>query len=179
MKFLFDRIKEGDKKYLRKIVEITFFAIIIGNLAGVAVFMIESHPYEYLYFNILAGKNMREAKRKFEFDYWGLAYREALEYILKHDKGRAIKIYDAFPPLARANSYILPVEDRKRLVFVNTVRKAKYILDNYYGHKNDIPCRKKFFAVKVKGATAISVILAPCPEFESWLRKQARYGHTE
>ena len=35
--------------------------------------MIKIHPYQYAYFNFLAGKDFN---KKFEMDYWGLSYKE-------------------------------------------------------------------------------------------------------
>jgi hypothetical protein len=51
------------------------FAILPGLLAGAWL-----HPYEYVYYNSLIG-GTAGASRQFETDYWGLSFREAVEYI--------------------------------------------------------------------------------------------------
>ena len=51
-------------------------AILLPGLAGI----LRLHPYEYVYFNELAG-GVRGAFRRYELDYWATSYREAMEYI--------------------------------------------------------------------------------------------------
>jgi hypothetical protein len=41
------------------------------------------HPYEYVYFNRLSG-GLKAANGRFETDYWGVAYKEAFAWIVKH-----------------------------------------------------------------------------------------------
>jgi hypothetical protein len=59
---------------------------VTGVLAGVALLvcvdMVQLHPYEYVYFNRLSG-GLRKQYRRFETDYWGLSYREGLEWVLR------------------------------------------------------------------------------------------------
>ena len=45
--------------------------------------MIKHHPFQNVYFNMLAGK---EIEKKFEMDYWGLSNKQALDYILKMER---------------------------------------------------------------------------------------------
>ncbi len=40
--------------------------------------MIKNHPHQYVYFNILAGKNYN---KNFEMDYWGISNTMALESV--------------------------------------------------------------------------------------------------
>jgi hypothetical protein len=53
------------------------------------------HPYESVYFNRLAG-GLPGAADRFETDYWGLSYREGMEWIMRHPPPAA-------RPLAVAN----------------------------------------------------------------------------
>jgi hypothetical protein len=51
----------------------------LGFLAGVAlpaIGMARLHPYEYVYFNSLAG-GVRTAQSRYMLDYWGLAFKQA------------------------------------------------------------------------------------------------------
>ena len=43
--------------------------LILFDTAGVVYFMIRNHPYQNVYFNRLAGKDMALVKRRFELDY--------------------------------------------------------------------------------------------------------------
>jgi hypothetical protein len=49
--------------------------ILPGIVAGIRL-----HPYEYVYYNILAG----DPTDRFELDYWGTSYREAAKWFNEH-----------------------------------------------------------------------------------------------
>ena len=52
--------------------------------------MLKNHPYQYLYFNNLAGNNITN---NFDLDYWGTSNKSALTYIAAHDKRDKLNIY--------------------------------------------------------------------------------------
>jgi len=54
----------------------------LDPLAG----LVRLHPYQYIYFNRLAG-GLRGASGRFETDYWGLALRETAEWV-NRNQGR-------------------------------------------------------------------------------------------
>ncbi|MBA7510883.1 hypothetical protein ES705_02872 [subsurface metagenome] len=142
--FKFIKIKFHGSGY--KIINTAFIFIIVSSLINTTQFMVKYHPHQCVYGNILAGRDMRRAKYQFALDYWGLSYRKALEYVLKNDKSKIIKVRVANKP-GKDNTYILPYEDRKRLVYVKNLDKAKYFLSNYRGHrgKENIPIKKNIF----------------------------------
>lgn len=96
-------------------------------------FMIKYHPFQNLYFSSFAGAGMPALKTKFEFDYWGLSYRQALEYLTQHDKKKNINIY-APNPMAEINADMLKPENRERLKFVTKLSDADYFMSNYRWH---------------------------------------------
>jgi len=51
------------------------------TVANQAVLLVRSHPYQYLVFNALVG-GVPGAAGNFELDYWGLAFREAVEALV-------------------------------------------------------------------------------------------------
>ena len=53
-------------------------AIVIAGLAVPVAGMVRLHPYEYTYFNALAG-GVRGAQDKYMLDYWGLAFKQAAD----------------------------------------------------------------------------------------------------
>lgn len=115
--------------------------LIVGLAFGsldTALFMVRNHPYQNVYFNLLAGKNASEITNRFDLDYWGLSYRKALEYILKTDGEAIIPVYFSSETPGNNNLKILLPEERKRLVCV-PVEKAKYFLAN-----NMVPISKKY-----------------------------------
>ncbi len=130
--------------------------ITIVSLSGTAWFMIRYHPYQNVYFNALAGRDMKEIKERFELDYWGLSYRKALEYILQNDKDAAIKVFAANMP-GEISADILAPADRKRLLIVKSPGKAKYFLSNYRWHPQEYPYGQEFFSIKIRDAKIMVV----------------------
>ena len=152
--FGYFKIKFQRLKY--KIINTIFIIIVALSLIDVAKFMIRYHPFQNVYFNQLAGKNMQEVKANFELDYWGLSYRQALEYILKNDSDSIIKIYVANFP-GKINANILDAADRCRLMYVKKPEEAKYFLSNYRGHKEEYPYKEELFSIKVNEAKIMVV----------------------
>jgi hypothetical protein len=99
-------------------------------------FMVYNFPFQQVYFNKLVDHNPPEYLRKnFEMDYFGVSYRQSLEYILKHDKSDTINIaIENYP--GYGNNMILLEEERKRLNYVE-LKDAKYFVTNYRGHSQD------------------------------------------
>jgi len=144
--FKFIKIKFYGLGY--KIITTAFIFIVVSSLVNTVKFMVKYHPHQCVYGNILAGRDMRRAKYQFALDYWGLSYRKALEYVLRNDKDKIIKVFVANKP-GKKNAYILPYEDRKRLVYVKNLDKAKYFLSNYRRHKGEYPYEKEYFSIKI------------------------------
>jgi hypothetical protein len=123
-------------------------ALVVLNLAGVVYFMVKYHPYQNVYFNKLAGKNMKEIKKRFELDYWGLSYRKALEYILRNDKDGAVKVFAANLP-EHISADILTDEYKDRLICARSIGEAKYFLSNYRWHPDEYPYPQEYFSIKI------------------------------
>jgi hypothetical protein len=54
--------------------------LVVLALAPGFVGIIQLHPYEYIYYNLLVG-GVSGANRRFELDYWATSYREAMERV--------------------------------------------------------------------------------------------------
>jgi hypothetical protein len=121
-----------------------------------ASFLVRHHPYGNVYFNRLAGADMRAIRSQFELDYWGLSYRRGLEYVLRHE-GRPDIAAVLQPGLGEASAAILPSMARMRLVFVEKRRDADYFLGDYRWHPGEYPFRHPVFAVRVGGASIMTV----------------------
>ena len=150
MSSLFQFAKSKFQGLTYKIINTALIAITAFSLINVIWFMVRYHPYQYVYGNILAGREMNRAKCDLALDYWGLSYGQALEYILKNDKDRIIKICVATPP-GRFNAYIIPPEERKRLIYVDDLNNAKYFLSNYRWQKEEYPFKNEYYSIKVNG----------------------------
>jgi len=119
-------------------------------------FMIRNHPYENVFFNRLAGDSMSTVRDRFEVDYWGLSYRRGLEYVLRHDGRRSIRVL-LKPGAGDVSAAILPSADRKRLAFVDRGRDAEYYLGNYRWHTGEYPFSHEVYSVRVGDASIMSV----------------------
>ena len=117
--------------------------------------MIVYHPYQNLYFNNLVG-GMKNAKKNFELDYWGLTFRKGLEYIAANDKSSEISVY--FSQGSQGNIDILPSEERIRFTPLAEPKGAKYILTNYRWHPQDYSeTYDKVYETKIDGTAVMSV----------------------
>ncbi|MGH7680142.1 MAG: hypothetical protein ACRENU_16855 [Gemmatimonadaceae bacterium] len=128
-------------------------------LAPAVAFMVANHPFEYLYFNRLAGRDMAEIKQRFELDYWGLSYRKALEHIVRSDSSAAIHVQVANYP-GVVNSLMLEPRDRARIRYV-APEEAEYFVTNYRFHPQDYPLSDEVFSVRVGNASIVSVFRLP------------------
>src|SRR5262249_48837517 len=60
---------------LSRAAQIAVVAVFIGGIAVPAVGMARLHPYEYVYFNPIAG-GVGAAQSRYMLDYWGLAMKQ-------------------------------------------------------------------------------------------------------
>jgi hypothetical protein len=126
----FNEILDFIKRKFRPVIVIrlrwSLFLLVIISFLSTATFMIRNHPHQNVYFNFLAGE---ETTKNFEADYWGLSYRQVLQYLLDHDSSDTIKIVSVNWP-GKANADIFPQSQRNRLQFT-TYDEARYYISNY------------------------------------------------
>ena len=118
-----DKIKIKFFKNKEKLYNIIVFLFIFQ----ISYTMINNHPYQNVYFNFIAGKNV---KKNFEIDYWGLSNKQALELILKNDQRNLIKVGSAGPISLNNSMQILSKSNRDRLIASRNI-DADYIINNY------------------------------------------------
>ncbi|MEK7228044.1 MAG: glycosyltransferase family 39 protein [Patescibacteria group bacterium] len=153
-------IIEFAKRYtdrVKKVLRAGVGAIVVVQILVVLIFMIKSHPYQNVYFNFLAG-GMEQARKNFDLDYWGLSFREGLEYIATHDSDKMIPVYFAGGSLD--NTLILAPEVASRFEVLSQadIARAKYVLSNYRWQQYDqLPHQLGVFSVKVRGESILSV----------------------
>ena len=130
---------------------IAIFIVICSSTFSL-LFIVRNHPNQQVFFNFLAGN---QPTQRFEGDYWGLSYRQDLEYLLMHDPSDTILVCGANWPV-KANADILPEKDRNRLKFTDW-EKATYFLSNHRfppGHikfiKREYPYNQPVYEVKVR-----------------------------
>ena len=157
--------KIGNPVYQRAIL----VAILMVGLAEPLNFMLTNHPYEYVYFNVLAGPSMSVVKERFGLDTWFLAVKQGLEYILKTDNRHKIEIagvYGIEPEtgklvlelLSDDRGYILPKPLAARLVFGTD--DPDYLINVYRRYpamKVDFPASKIYYSIKVGDADILTI----------------------
>jgi Dolichyl-phosphate-mannose-protein mannosyltransferase len=94
-----------------------------------AVWMWKAHPLQNVYFNIFAGTNVMA---RYDLDYWGLANRRALEYILENDHSPVVTVGadNAMSPLGYSFLMLKP-EDRARVRLGDDKRVPDYVVTNH------------------------------------------------
>ena len=129
-------------------------------LSYTAYWMVRWHPYQYLYFNVLAG----QSSKRFDVDYWGVAYREPLLAILNQDPSKKYSIYDAYNdgPIFDNPKRIhwglwqlphginvanLPATERARMIGGRTEACSDYVLTTLMGNRQQYLSNKPEFSV--------------------------------
>ena len=88
------------------------------------IWMYKNHPFQYIYFNFLAGKNFNE---KFEMDYFGVSNRSALEYIITNED-KKVKIYSLSTTDLNLSKKIIEKKLRKKIDITYDINNADYSL---------------------------------------------------
>ena len=151
---LFRIIKTKFKGKRKKVLTIALILIIAVGLFDTAFFMAKNHPYENVYFNVFAGKDMEEIKNNFDLDYGGNSYRQAIEYILENNPNRIIIVRFATWP-GQLNLRPLPKEDLERIKFTNS-DNWEFFLSNYRWHKEEYPF-PEYYSIMVNGTKIMGV----------------------
>jgi hypothetical protein len=131
-------------------------AILIIGLAYPVYYMARWHTHENVYFNFLAGPNLSVVSTRFTMDRWGLAGKDALEYILAHDPAPNIKI-QATSGIVR--SYlILPKQQRDRITLLKSKAQTyKYFITHDLFDSGDQRGGSIYYNVMVLDAPIMTV----------------------
>jgi hypothetical protein len=104
-----------------------YLAIVI-SLSSTAYFLVNMHPFQYIYFNRLAGA---DPLRNFDGDYFGLSYKTALNYLANNFTDDSLKIFSTNSSCSiNSLNFVKPVYDR--LVFVDDIQGAEFFITTYY-----------------------------------------------
>lgn len=146
-----------------KIVKLGLIIIWIANLGQIVYFMIRYHPYQYVYFNSIAG----DVFNNFEQDYYGLSYKQALSYLLEYEKSDVIKVYSN-DFIGKINIMNFDYDASQQIQFTSTLAEADYFLTVYVFRgqnedfddfvKNKYPYNQpEIYSVKVKNSKIVSI----------------------
>jgi hypothetical protein len=133
-----------------------FLLVLLASMATVGAAMVRLHPYEAVYFTRMAG-GLNGASDDYELDYWGLSYREALEFLIDEVPSGDITI---FPCTAPGAFNAAMIEERERLRFVGTPEEADFVIcaprEEILGIGAEAPAyaaAPRLFEVRREGAT--------------------------
>jgi len=107
------------------------YGVLAATLLATAGQMVAMHPLQNTYFNVLPGRHLEE---RFEIDYWVLSYRQALEWIARHDSRAHIAVVTQLPGALNITRLAMPDYDRDRLEVVTDGSKADYFITTYRWH---------------------------------------------
>ncbi|WP_125921732.1 ArnT family glycosyltransferase [Hymenobacter lapidarius] len=136
--------------------------LVLGlGTAQVAWRMVAEHPFQYAYFSFLPG---RVVEQHFERDYWGLATRQGLEWVLAHDPRPVLTVgMDERTALTLLiNSKMLAPAARARLQIVAPA-EAEYYFSIHRWHPGPYPVAmgRRVHTVEAGGATLLTVLRRP------------------
>jgi hypothetical protein len=94
------------------------------NMAWVTVDLVRLHPYEYVYFNELTG-GLKGSQGKFDNDYWGASFKEAVEWLEKNETTDPKKIYKV---TGSGNSYQIFYYFTPNMKWVDNLKEADYYI---------------------------------------------------
>jgi hypothetical protein len=141
------------KVHSKQVLRVIFSIILVIGILEPVVFLFQHHPFENVYFNSLAGDS-RSLRSRFDLDYWGLSYKQAVDYILANDPRDYIEV-SAVGPASLYVEYVLPAEQASRIRF-SGIDRADYFMTNYRWHPADFPY-PKYYSIHVDGMEIMTV----------------------
>ncbi len=138
------------------IIKWAFVGLVVFGLAEPITFMVRNHPHENVYFNLLVG-DRSQVRSRYDLDYWGLSYKQAVDYILEEDERDWFTIYAPTPAGLYYIQYMLPEHMRSRIGIVGSPYWADYFMSDYRWHPQDYPYQKKIYSITVEGAEIMVV----------------------
>ena len=127
------------------------------GLVLVVLQMLQLHPSQQVYFNLLVDRTTPEYLRsQYDLDYWGLSYRGSLECLLKEYPDLPLYLEGLGRNDLKRNREILPLADRQR-IFIRG-ENVGFELPGYYagGWQRELPPTAKC-VVQAYGNTLMAV----------------------
>ncbi len=129
-------------------------ALLIFDLSQTAFFMIKYHPFQNVYFNLLAG-DRNTISNRFALDYWGLSFKQSLTFLDKNIFKPKIILRVADYP---GQTNIIMQDHPERFVLVRDMDQADYYVTSFR-NENRTPLAQyhKIYSIKVEGYEINSV----------------------
>ena len=127
----------------------------IVQFAFLGYFMIKNHPVEQAYFNSLVSHKKEYLRKNYEFDYWGVSYKLALEYLVAtHPTGPIRLCFGPGAMPAQNNMMLLKPADRSRIQ-TGECDSADYFITNLRWHGTEDLPNPVEYSVLVLNSTAV------------------------
>ncbi len=108
--------------------------LLVLNMALVGIHLVRLHPYEYVYFNELTG-GLKGSFGKFDNDYWGSSFKEAVEWLEKNEITDPRHTYKV---TGSGNRYQILYYFTPNMVWVDDLKDADYYVSYGRDHKQDL-----------------------------------------
>ncbi|MDD2534882.1 MAG: glycosyltransferase family 39 protein [Eubacteriales bacterium] len=159
LQVILDYINSRKSARIIKLAKRALSAIVFSSLLFTSIWMYQANPMQNVYFNLLAGNNWRS---NYDLDYWGLANREALEFIVANDPSPSIQISSVSASSVEESFRIIELSDRKRL---------NYIEYEPNGFLNQHPANVPIYVFNNYKRVEIPDILDHDPRYEVYYQK--------
>lgn len=133
--------------------------LIIASLAQTMWWMVRNHPYQYVYFNSLAGKDWG---KRWDRDVWRLSYKQGAMKLIKNDGIRGpLLVFRQDEALVRS-VWLLPENLQAMIKFVRNIKDADYAFGSYRNVIGDYPLNsygnmKEYINIVVAGNKIMSI----------------------
>jgi hypothetical protein len=140
----------------KTVIQVLCGLILFAGIAEPVLFMVRNHPYENVYFNTLSG-NPATLRSRFELDYWGLSYKQAVDYVLANDPRPFLKVSMANPSGKGYVDEALSAPQKSRLKFTTDPSEADYFFTEFRWHPQDYPYADEYYSIRVQGMVIMAV----------------------
>lgn len=106
---------------------------ILPFLLYTSIWMFKNHPYQFAYFNVLAGKNLQN---NFELDYWGISNKSALSFIV-NNTNKKVNVFVLSSSPYEFSLLMLADDKRSKIAFVSNLHEADFLVTNHYYQKGN------------------------------------------
>ena len=129
------------------------YGVACAGLITTLTAMAALHPNQNVYFNALVDtKTPGTLGKRYDMDYWRLAYRQSLEYLLARYPDDTLLVGPG-----RKSLRILPKNDRERVLISGRLYSTDYLIYPLFGRRN-LPEEPAFHSVRAYGS-GISFII--------------------
>lgn len=140
----------------KPILKYAVMLLFILQCISTGIFIVQNHPNEYVYFNRLVPHKNEYIRRHYDMDYWGISYRQALDYIDAHDN-RPVKKLAWYGPMLENSQLIMPAGQRGHFVTADDMADADYLVTVFRYHPDDYEYRQVFYDIRVLDNTILRV----------------------